>query len=317
MTGSREPAEQSEESKRSVLGRAFEILDCFAGGQEMTVAGICEETGLPPATVHRMLAALVEWEGVERLARGRYRLGARIWRLGISAPQVRRLRELAQPYLVDLHMATRGTVYLGVRDGPDAVFGDRITRVKPTVASSKVTRRMPLQSTAGGRVLLAYSEDAWQQLQADAVDAVAADEGDFPAETGSGTAAPSPAPGEDDPSRSDVLRDDALAGPSASERTRREASLEALARELASIRSRGYGTTWNDGLRGRTSVAAPVFGELGAVVASLTVSFPETRIPDPRTIVPQVLGAAKAISTDLTRRTLPTSSGRPSANPAR
>lgn len=280
----------------------------------MTVAGICEETGLPPATVHRMLAALVEWEGVERLARGRYRLGARIWRLGISAPQVRRLRELAQPYLVDLHMATRGTVYLGVRDGPDAVFGDRITRVKPTVASSKVTRRMPLQSTAGGRVLLAYSEDAWQQLQADAV---AADEGDFPAETGSGTAAPSPAPGEDDPSRSDVLRDDALAGPSASERTRREASLEALARELASIRSRGYGTTWNDGLRGRTSVAAPVFGELGAVVASLTVSFPETRIPDPRTIVPQVLGAAKAISTDLTRRTLPTSSGRPSANPAR
>src|SRR5690606_22559789 len=93
-----------DEAKRSVLGRAFEILDCFAGGNEMTVAGICERTGLPPATVHRMLAALVEWEGVERLARGRYRLGARIWRLGIGAPQVRRLRELAQPYLVDLHL---------------------------------------------------------------------------------------------------------------------------------------------------------------------------------------------------------------------
>lgn len=255
---------QGDDAKRTVLGRAFEILDCFAGGNEMTVAGICEQTGLPPATVHRMLAALVEWEGVERLARGRYRLGSRIWRLGISAPQIRRLRELAQPYLVDLHVATRGTVYLGVRDGPDAVFGDRITRVKPTAASSFVTRRMPLQSTAGGRVLLAYSENAWERL----VEEVE--------ETQESGGAP-----------------------------KRAAVLAALGEELATIRANGYGVSRNDGLRGRTSVAAPVFGEHGTVVASLTVSFPETRIPDPRTIVPNVLAAARGIGNDLTRRSFP------------
>jgi DNA-binding IclR family transcriptional regulator len=286
MISGREPAEQNEESRRSVLGRAFEILDCFAGGQEMTVAGICEQTGLPPATVHRMLAALVEWEGVERLARGRYRLGARIWRLGISAPQVRRLRELAQPYLVDLHMATRGTVYLGMRDGTDAVFGDRITRIKPTAASSMVTRRMPLQSTAGGRVLLAYSDDAWRRLKEDVEEATAAvaSKNDTTEGTGEGTHIPP------------LLAGDA---------TKRAAALASLDRELAAIRSRGYGVTSNDGLRGRTSVAAPVFGELGSVVASLTVSFPETRIPDPRTIIPHVLSVARAISTDLARRSFP------------
>ena len=279
--------DQNEDAKRSVLGRAFEILDCFEGGQEMTVAGICERTGLPPATVHRMLAALVEWEGVERLARGRYRLGARIWRLGVSAPQVRRLRELAQPYLVNLHMATRGTVYLGVRDGQDAVFGDRITRVKPTAASSFVTRRMPLQSTAGGRVLLAYSEDAWAQVQKDA--ALEAEE--------------SSAAGFDD--------DAAAPGAGAAAAAARQ-SLAALGRELAEIRSQGYGVMHNDGLPGRTSVAAPVFGELGTAVASLTVSFPETRIPEPRTILPQVLGTARAISADLSRHSLPASSAMPS-----
>ncbi|MDN3905560.1 IclR family transcriptional regulator [Arthrobacter sp. YD2] len=270
-----------EDTKRSVLGRAFEILDCFEGGQEMTVAGICERTGLPPATVHRMLAALVEWEGVERLARGRYRLGARIWRLGVSAPQVRRLRELAQPYLVNLHMATRGTVYLGVRDGQDAVFGDRITRVKPTAASSFVTRRMPLQSTAGGRVLLAYSEDAWAQVRKDAA---------LEAEDSSGAA-----------------YDDGASAAGAAV----PYGLAALERELAEIRRQGYGVMLNDGLPGRTSVAAPVFGELGTVVASLTVSFPETRIPEPRTILPQVLGTARAISGDLSRHSLPASSAVP------
>ena len=266
-------ADQNEDVKRSVLGRAFEILDCFEGGQEMTVAGICERTGLPPATVHRMLAALVEWEGVERLARGRYRLGARIWRLGVSAPQIRRLRELAQPYLVNLHMATRGTVYLGVRDGQDAVFGDRITRVKPTAASSFVTRRMPLQSTAGGRVLLAYSEDAWRQVQKEAA---------LEAESGDGSC---PGNGE----------------------ARYPGSLAALDRELVAIRTQGYGVMRDDGLPGRTSVAAPVFGELGTAVASLTVSFPETRIPEPRTILPHVLGTARAISADLSRHSLPVS----------
>lgn len=249
------PTGGGDEARRSVLGRAFEILDCFAGGTEMTVAGICERTGLPPATVHRMLAALVEWEGVERLARGRYRLGARIWRLGIGAPQVRRLRELAQPYLVDLHLVTRGTVYLGVRDGSDAVFADRITRVKPTAGSSRATRRRPLHSTGGGRILLAHSPDAWERLVEDAE------------------------------------HDERLA-----------AVLPALRRDLAEIRSNGFGISRNDGLPGRTSVAAPIFGEEGELVASVAVSFPETRIPDPRTIVVRVLSTARAISTDLSRR---------------
>ncbi|MGO4692478.1 IclR family transcriptional regulator [Glaciibacter sp. 2TAF33] len=249
-----EPHER-DESKRSVLGRAFEILDCFAGGNETTVSSICERTGLPPATVHRMLAALVEWEGIERLGHGRYRLGTRIWRLGIGAPQVRRLRELAQPYLVDLHVVTRGTVYLGVRDGSDAVFADRITRVKPTAGSTRATRRMPLQATGGGRVLLAYSDDAWADLQ-------------------------------------DAARhSDRLA-----------AMMPSLRTEVAEIRATGIGISRNDGLPGRTSVAAPVFGEDGMLVASVAVAFPETRIADPRTIVGLVLGAARAISTDLSRR---------------
>jgi len=244
-----------DDPRRSVVGRALEILDCFAGGTEMSVAGICERTGLPPATVHRMLAALVEWEGVERVGRGRYQLGTRIWRLGVGAPQVRRLRELAQPYLVDLHVVTRGTVYLGVRDGGDAVFADRITRVKPTAKSVRATRRMPLHSTGCGRVLLAYSDDAWDRLQEDAEHSEAVAE-----------------------------------------------VMPALRREVAEIRLAGHGITQNDGLPGRTTVAAPVFWDGGAIVASVAVSFPQTRIPDPRSIVPRVLTTARAISTDLSRR---------------
>ncbi|WP_256794598.1 IclR family transcriptional regulator [Terrabacter sp. Ter38] len=245
-------ADGHEESRRSVLGRAFDILDCFAGGAELTVAGICERTGLPPATVHRMLAALVKWEGVERLSHGRYRLGSRIWRLGIGAPQVRRLRELAQPYLVNLHVATRGTVYLGVRDGSDGIFSDRITRVKATPGSTRATRRLPLHRTGGGRVLLAHSPEAWDALCRDA---------------------------EEDPNLA--------------------ALLPRLRAQLAEIRQTGVGVSRDDGLPGRTSVAAPVLGPEGVIVASIAVAFPESRIPDPQDIVPRVRATARAISHDL------------------
>lgn len=108
--------------RRSVLGRAFEILDCFAVDGEQTIASLCEQTGLPPATVHRMLASLVEWGAVERASRGRYLLGRRLWRLGVGVPQVRRLREVARPTLVDLHTATRSPVLIGALEDDDAIL---------------------------------------------------------------------------------------------------------------------------------------------------------------------------------------------------
>lgn len=154
----------SETGGRSVVGRAFDVLDCFAGGVELGVADVCASTGLAPATVHRFLSALVSREVVERVAHGRYRLGPRIWRLGITVPEMRELRDLAQPHLVKLHLATRGTVYLAMRDGGDAVVSDRITLVRPSAESSRASRRMPLDRSGGGRAILAYSPDAWDEL---------------------------------------------------------------------------------------------------------------------------------------------------------
>lgn len=155
----------SPDASRSVLGRAFRVLDCFASGSAMSVSAIVRQAELPPATVHRILASLVEWGAVEHISHGRYQLGARIWNLGVGAPQMRLLREIAQPHLVDLHLQTRGSVYLTIRDGSDAIVADRITTVKRTSVTKHMTRRSPLQSTGAGRVILAFAPDAWNALR--------------------------------------------------------------------------------------------------------------------------------------------------------
>ncbi|MDO5681385.1 MAG: helix-turn-helix domain-containing protein [Propionibacteriaceae bacterium] len=116
-----------DSSPRSVLGRTLDILDCFGRDNTIqSVAGICRATGLPPATVHRILASLVEWGAVDRVDRGRYQLGERIWRLGHWVPDIRQLRDVARPHLVDLHDDLRAPLVMAGLDGERVFAIDRI-----------------------------------------------------------------------------------------------------------------------------------------------------------------------------------------------
>lgn len=149
--------ESADCGKRSVMGRVFDILDCFASGQpEQSVTSLCRTTGLPPATVHRMLANMIEWGAIERTARGRYQLGYRLWRLGWGVPEARTVRDIARPYLVDLHAATGEMAVFAYMDGDELILADMIAG-NSAAADCCPPRRMPLLSAAPGLVLLAFS----------------------------------------------------------------------------------------------------------------------------------------------------------------
>lgn len=144
--------------EKAVLRRGLEILDTFTGPDtEQAIGAICRQTGLPPATVHRMLATLIEWGAVERVARGRYRLGLKLWQLGSAVPQARRLRDIALPFLEDLYEATHEVVHLGVRDGLDLLYVEKISGRRSVRATSSVGRQLPLYATGPGKVLLAFA----------------------------------------------------------------------------------------------------------------------------------------------------------------
>jgi DNA-binding IclR family transcriptional regulator len=150
-----EPAPPSD--GRSVLRRGLSVLECFADGHaEKTVAELCTRTGLPPATVHRLLAVLVEWGGVEKVARGRYRLAVQLWRLGAAVPTARTLRDVALPYLEDLYEATHGVVHLAVVDGTEALYIEKISGRHALPVTSSVGGRLPLHASGPGKVLVAF-----------------------------------------------------------------------------------------------------------------------------------------------------------------
>ena len=145
---------------RSVTSRALAVLDAFdADHPRLTLSEVAERSGTPLTTAHRLLAELAAWGALARRSDGRYEIGRKLWDLGLLAPVQLELRQVAAPFLLDVHTATRDTVHLAVRDGAMALYVERISGRESVPVVSQVGSRLPLHATGVGKVLLASAPD--------------------------------------------------------------------------------------------------------------------------------------------------------------
>ncbi|MEU5096674.1 IclR family transcriptional regulator [Streptomyces sp. NPDC020996] len=140
-----------------MLEKAARILECFPPtGGPYRLTELAERSGLPKPTVHRLAADLVALGWLERSG-AHYRLGAKLFELGSLVPHRRDLREAALPFLQDLFEATRETVHLGVREGLEVVYLERIHGHEALQLPSRIGGSLPLTCTGVGKALLAFS----------------------------------------------------------------------------------------------------------------------------------------------------------------
>jgi DNA-binding IclR family transcriptional regulator len=141
---------------RSVTSRALAILDAFdERSPRLSLSEIAERSRTPLTTAHRLLAELTEWGALVRRQDGRYQIGPKLWDLGLLAPVQLELRQVAAPFLMDVHTTIRDTVHLAVRDGLSALYVERISGRESVPVVSRVGSRLPLHATGVGKVLLA------------------------------------------------------------------------------------------------------------------------------------------------------------------
>jgi DNA-binding IclR family transcriptional regulator len=141
---------------RSVTSRALAVLDAFdSTAPRLSLSEIAERSGTPLTTTHRLLAELTDWGALQRRADGRYEIGRKLWDLGLLAPVQLELRQVAAPFLQDVHTAIRDTVHLAVRDGLSALYVERISGRESVPVVSQVGSRLPLHATGVGKILLA------------------------------------------------------------------------------------------------------------------------------------------------------------------
>jgi len=101
--------------------------------------------------------------GVVEISAEGVRLGMRLFELGQLAARPRNLRDVATPYLADLHESTGKTVHLVVPDGTDVLYVQKLENRRTPSLGSRVGGRMPMYCTAVGKALLAYAEPSLVQ----------------------------------------------------------------------------------------------------------------------------------------------------------
>ena len=145
---------------RSVTSRALAILDSFnSSAPRLSLSEIAERSGMPLTTAHRLLGELTDWGALSRRSDGRYEIGRKLWDLGLLAPVQLELRQVAAPFLMDVHTAIRDTVHLAVREGLSALYVERVSGRESVPVVSQVGSRLPLHATGVGKVLLAAAPD--------------------------------------------------------------------------------------------------------------------------------------------------------------
>lgn len=140
--------------------RALKIMELFdEHTTELKITEISERMDLHKSTVHSLLKTLQEYSYIAQNPEdGKYRLGLKLAERGNVVISNIDIRKAAHKHLLDLAAKTGQTVHLGILDGREGVYIDKVEGEQSIIRYSRIGRRLPLHSTAIGKVLLAYQE---------------------------------------------------------------------------------------------------------------------------------------------------------------
>lgn len=99
------------QSGESVMERVLRILEAFdAHNPVLTASDIARRADLPVTTAYRLVSELLELRLLERTEGRGIRVGVRIWELATRSSRVMRLRDVALPFMDDLHASYGSTL---------------------------------------------------------------------------------------------------------------------------------------------------------------------------------------------------------------
>lgn len=222
----------------SVLGKARLILESFRiDDADLSLSELARRTGISKASVYRLAQELLDWGMLERAGQD-YRLGMRAFELGSRVPRFRVLRDVVRPLMESVHFATKETVHLAVLDGLEVLYLEKVAGAAQATRPSRIAGRMPLHSTATGKVLLAHAPTS--------------------------------------------VYDGVIARGLSRETPATIVMPGVLAEQLRTVRERGYAVEQEETTAGYVSVAVPLTGSSGMVLAAISITAPAFRSDVPR-----------------------------------
>ena len=142
----------------STVRNAARLLKVFRSREaDLGVSELARRLGLGKSTVHRMLTTLVAEGLIEQNPRtGGYRLGIVMFELGQAVRVHMDLHAAVGQVLSELRAQTGESSQVGVLDGHEVVYVDRLESAHSLRLFTETGRRVPVHCTSSGKVLLAY-----------------------------------------------------------------------------------------------------------------------------------------------------------------
>ena len=152
---------KAENFPRSIL-RVVSVLKSFTPDKlELSAADISREVGIPKATTHRMLAALIKGGLLDRNTEtGKYRIGPGLYIMGILYLSTTDILKAAQPVIKTLNDLTNETVTMGIFDKGNVIVVMKEESKNAFRFCSHVGLVLPAHASGMGKAFLSELTEA-------------------------------------------------------------------------------------------------------------------------------------------------------------
>ena len=225
------------------VDRALRLLqELSLHGSGAALDELATATGLPKSSVHRTLSALRTRGFAAQTPEGRYLVGSEVLRVAFGFHERVDVRVVFRGVLERIRDDVNETVHLGVLDGGDVVYLDKLESTHSVKTTSLIGGRNPAHCTGVGKALL-----AWTFPTDDAVRAWIAERGVLEGRTPRSITDP-----------------------------------ERLVAEMARIRAAGFATDLEESEAGVRCLGVPLFLGGPRPRAAVSISAPKERLPRSR-----------------------------------
>lgn len=145
----------------AILEESLQVLEALLKGDGgLALADVTRASGLSKNKTFRILYTLEKRQYVERNTEGAYRLGLRFLHFGQSVQERLDLYVAARPALDWLAEQTRESIFLGMREGDEALCVDARQSLHPVRLFAQIGLRAPLYAGGVPKVILAFMDAA-------------------------------------------------------------------------------------------------------------------------------------------------------------